>query len=196
MEHKIMQHKILVVDDEPIIRMDIREILMNEGYSVVGEAKNGEEAIQFAYQHQPDLIIMDVKMPVMNGIKAAAAIRKRMDASILLLTAYSQKELVQDACNAGVTAYLVKPVSEEDLLPAVKVALSHRNKERWHQQEVQELKRKFEDRKIVERAKGKIMNQFSFTEEEAHRWMQRQSMSKQISLTKFAEQLLAGEKSK
>lgn len=188
-----MGHKILVVDDEPIIRMDIREILISEGYSVVAEAKNGEEAIQFAYQHQPDLIIMDVKMPVMNGIKAAAAIRKRMDSSILLLTAYSQKELVQDACSTGVTAYLVKPISEEDLLPAVEVALSHRHKERCHKQELQELKRKFEDRKMIERAKGKIMSQLSFTEEEAHRWMQRQSMSKQLPLSKFAEQLLTGE---
>lgn len=189
-----MGNKILVVDDEPIIRMDIREILISEGYSVVAEAKNGEEAIQFAYQHQPDLIIMDIKMPVMNGIKAAAAIRKRMDSSILLLTAYSQKELVQDACSAGVTAYLVKPVSEEDLVPAVEIALNQRNKERSLKKDIQELKQKFEERKIVEKAKGKIMDQFSFTEEEAHKWMQRQSMTKHISLTKFAEQLLITEK--
>jgi response regulator NasT len=121
-------NSIVIVDDDPIIRMDIREMLEEEGYEVSGEARNGEEAIELVARLKPDLVIMDVKMPVMNGIKAAQIIRKLHDSSILLLTAYSQRELVQDAREAGVAAYLVKPVSEEDLIPAVEIALSQKEK--------------------------------------------------------------------
>ncbi len=182
--------KILIVDDEPIIRMDLREILESEGYNVVAEAKNGEEAVELAHRHKPDLIIMDVKMPVMNGIKATEIIRKFTDASVLLLTAYSQKELVKDASAAGVTAYLVKPVSEEDLLPAVEIALSQRERVNSLRHDIQALEQKFEERKIVERAKGKIMSHFSFNEEQAYQWMRKESMTKRIPLAKLAEQLL------
>lgn len=185
-----MSCKILLVDDEPIIRMDLREILEQEGYNVVAEAKNGEEAVELAYQCKPDLIIMDVKMPVMNGIKATDIIRKFSDASVLLLTAYSHKEVVQDACNSGVTAYLVKPVSEEDLIPAVEVALRQREKVSSLQRDLQQLQQKLEERKIIERAKGKIMSQQTLSEEEAYKWMQRQSMNQRVSLVKFAEDLL------
>lgn len=183
-------HKILIVDDEPIIRMDLREMLEAEGYRVVAEAKNGEEAVELAYRHKPDLIIMDVKMPVMNGIKASDIIRKATDASVLLLTAYSQKELVQDAKNAGVTAYLVKPITEEDLIPAVEIALSQRERVNSLKKDIHDLKVKFEERKIVERAKGKVMSQFACNEEEAYQWMRNQSMTKRIPLPKLAEQLL------
>lgn len=188
--------KIVVIDDEPIIRMDIKEMLEAENYHVVAEGKNGEEAVELAYKHKPDMIIMDVKMPVMDGIKASEIIRKFSDSSILLLTAYSQKELVQEAKGAGVTAYLVKPVSEEDLIPAVEIALSQREKMISLKQDVLEMKEKMEERKLVEKAKGRLMKQFSLSEDEAFKWIRNESMKRRVSLTKLAEQILQADVSK
>ncbi|WP_429795396.1 ANTAR domain-containing response regulator [Brevibacillus choshinensis] len=187
------QPKIMVVDDEPIIRMDLREMLENEGYLVVAEAKNGEEAVEQAHRHKPDLIIMDVKMPVLNGIKASGIIRSFSDSSILLLTAYSQKELVQDARKAGVTAYLVKPVSEDDLIPAVEIALSQKEKVVALKKDIHTLKQKIEDRKAVEKAKGKLMSSLSLEEEAAYKWLQQVSMQRRMPLAKLAEEILSGE---
>ncbi|MED1784642.1 response regulator [Brevibacillus fortis] len=187
------QPKIMVVDDEPIIRMDLREMLENEGYLVVAEAKNGEEAVEQAHRHKPDLIIMDVKMPVLNGIKASSIIRSFSDSSILLLTAYSQKELVQDARKAGVTAYLVKPVSEDDLIPAVEIALSQKEKVVSLKKDINDLKQKIEDRKAVEKAKGKLMSALSMEEDAAYKWMQQVSMQRRMPLVKLAEEILSGE---
>ncbi|WP_441299782.1 ANTAR domain-containing response regulator [Brevibacillus sp. M2.1A] len=190
---KMTQPKIMVVDDEPIIRMDLREMLENEGYLVVAEAKNGEEAVEQAHRHKPDLIIMDVKMPVLNGIKASSIIRSFSDSSILLLTAYSQKELVQDARKAGVTAYLVKPVSEDDLIPAVEIALSQKEKVVSLKKDINDLKQKIEDRKAVEKAKGKLMSALSLEEDAAYKWMQQVSMQRRMPLVKLAEEILSGE---
>ncbi|USG65537.1 response regulator [Brevibacillus ruminantium] len=186
------QPKILLVDDEPIIRMDLREMLEGEGYLVVAEAKNGEEAVAQAHRHKPDLIIMDVKMPVLNGIKATNIIRSFSDCSILLLTAYSQRELVRDARKAGVTAYLVKPVSEEDLIPAVEIALSQKEKVAALKKDIHEIKQKMEDRKTIEKAKGLIMNHHALEEEVAYKWMQRISMQRRMPLVKLAEDILSG----
>ena len=187
------QPKIMVVDDEPIIRMDLREMLENEGYQVIAEAKNGEEAVSLAHRHKPDLIIMDVKMPVLNGIKASSIIRSFSDSSILLLTAYSQKELVQDARKAGVTAYLVKPVSEDDLIPAVEIALSQKEKVVSLKKDISDLKQKIEDRKSVEKAKGKLMSALSMEEDAAYKWLQQVSMQRRMPLVKLAEEILSGE---
>jgi len=187
------QPKIMVVDDEPIIRMDLREMLENEGYQVIAEAKNGEEAVSLAHRHKPDLIIMDVKMPVLNGIKASSIIRSFSDSSILLLTAYSQKELVQDARKAGVTAYLVKPVSEDDLIPAVEIALSQKEKVVSLKKDISDLKQKIEDRKSVEKAKGKLMSALSLEEDAAYKWLQQVSMQRRMPLVKLAEEILSGE---
>jgi AmiR/NasT family two-component response regulator len=186
------QPKIMVVDDEPIIRMDLREMLEGEGYLVVAEAKNGEEAVSLAHRHKPDLIIMDVKMPVLNGIKASNIIRSFSDSSILLLTAYSQKELVQDARKAGVTAYLVKPVSEDDLIPAVEIALSQKEKVDSLKKDIHDLKQKMENRKVVEKAKGKLMSSLSLEEEAAYKWLQQESMQRRMPLVKLAEEILSG----
>jgi AmiR/NasT family two-component response regulator len=188
--------KIVVIDDEPIIRMDIKEMLEAENYHVIAEGKNGEEAVELAYKHKPDMIIMDVKMPVMDGIKASEIIRKFSDTSIMLLTAYSQKELVQEAKGAGVTAYLVKPVSEEDLIPAVEIALSQREKMLSLKQDVLQMKQKMEERKLVEKAKGRLMSHFSLPEEDAFRWMRNESMKQRVPLAKLAEQLLQTDLSK
>ncbi|GED52127.1 response regulator [Brevibacillus borstelensis] len=187
------QPKIMVVDDEPIIRMDLREMLEAEGYLVVAEAKNGEEAVAQAHRHKPDLIIMDVKMPVMNGIKASNIIRSFSDCSILLLTAYSQRVLVQDARKAGVTAYLVKPVSEDDLIPAVEIALSQKEKVVSLKKDIKDIQQKMEDRKKIEKAKGLIMTQHALEEDVAYKWMQKVSMQRRMPLVKLAEEILAGE---
>lgn len=187
-----MNHSIVVVDDDPIIRMDIREMLEEEGYHVAGEAKNGEEAVELVAKLKPDLVIMDVKMPVMNGIKASQLIRKLrdQDTAILLLTAYSQRELVQDARAAGVSAYLVKPVSEEDLIPAVEIALSQKEKMASLQNNLKHLKQSLEDRKLVEKAKGAIMKALSMDEEQAYREMRSISMAERIPMPELAGRIL------
>lgn len=182
--------KILVVDDEPITRMDICEMLRDEGYNVVAEGKNGEEAIELTYKWKPDLIIMDVKMPKMDGIKASEIIRKSSGSAVLLLTAYSQKELVKRARSAGVCGYLVKPVSEEDLIPAVEIALGQQTSFKVLKQNIDDLKNKVEERKIIDKAKGMIMKHLSLAEAEAYEWMRSQSMKQRISMIQLSEQLL------
>jgi AmiR/NasT family two-component response regulator len=182
-----MKNAIVVVDDDPIIRMDIREMLEEGGYLVAGEAKNGEEAVELIARLKPDLAIMDIKMPVMNGIKASQIIRRlQQDTSILLLTAYSQKELVKDAREAGVAAFLVKPVSEEDLLPAVEIALSQNEKMDSLKQDIKQLKQSIEERKVIEKAKGIVMQVYSLNEEEAYKKMREASMTGRIPLSKLA----------
>ncbi|KEQ27059.1 MULTISPECIES: ANTAR domain-containing response regulator [Paenibacillus] len=187
-----MKNSIVVVDDDPIIRMDIREMLEEEGYAVAGEAKNGEEAIELVAALKPDLVIMDVKMPVMNGIKASRIIRSLHDTetSVLLLTAYSQKELVQDARSAGVAAYLVKPVSEEDLIPAVEIALSQKERIDSLKKDLEQLKQSIEERKRIEKAKGIVMKTFALDEEEAYRKMRAASMAESMPLIKLADGIL------
>lgn len=187
-----MRPSIVLVDDDPIIRMDIREMLEERGYLVVAEAKNGEEAIELAVRWKPDLVIMDMKMPIMNGIKATRIIRKVVDCAVLMLTAYSQHETVQDARMAGVTAYLVKPVSEENLIPAVEIALSQKEQMDTLKEALMQLKQSVEDRKAVEKAKGIVMQAYALNEEDAYRKMRGASMESRISLNKLAEYILEG----
>jgi AmiR/NasT family two-component response regulator len=186
-----MKNSIVVVDDDPIIRMDIREMLEEGGYLVSGEAKNGEEAIELISRLKPDLAVMDIKMPVMNGIKASHIIRKlQQDTSILLLTAYSQKELVKDARDAGVAAFLLKPVSEEDLLPAVEIALSQKEKMDALKNDIKQLKQSIEERKVIEKAKGIVMQTYALNEEAAYKKMRAASMTSRIPLSKLAACIL------
>lgn len=182
--------RIVIVDDEPITRMDIREMLEENGYEVAGEGKNGEEAVEKAYALQPDLIIMDVKMPGMNGVKASSIIKGISDCSILLLTAYSHHELIEDAKKAGINAYLVKPVKERELLPAIEIVLSQRLQFLALQNKVGKLEQKMAERKTIEKAKGMLMQQLNCTEEQAHRHMQQESMKRQTPLIKLAEQVI------
>ncbi|MFC3886109.1 ANTAR domain-containing response regulator [Bacillus songklensis] len=183
--------RILIVDDDPIIRMDLKEMLLEEGYEIVGEGKNGEEALDLCQKHQPDLILLDVKMPKLNGIKAAKIIQQMFPGTaVLLLTAYSHKDLVQEAKKSGVTAYLVKPVSEEDLIPAIEIALNQRDLFQCLRKDIQSLKQTLDERKMIERAKGKIMHHLSLTEEEAYIWMREKSMSKRVSMAKLSKDIL------
>jgi AmiR/NasT family two-component response regulator len=184
------QAKILIIDDESIMRMDIREMLEEEGYNVVGEGKNGEEAIERAYELQPDLIIMDVKMPRMDGIKAASIIKSFSNCSVLLLTAFSRRELIEDAKKAEINAYLVKPVKEKELLPAVEIALTQRAQFLALRKKVSELERKIAERKTIEKAKGILIKKLSCSEDQAYRWLQRKSMEKQASLITIAEKVI------
>ncbi|MCM3768530.1 response regulator [Neobacillus niacini] len=185
--------RIMIVDDDPITRMDIREMLGEEGYQVIKECKNGEEAVKHSLALEPDLIIMDVKMPILNGIKAAKIIRQKSNAAILLLTAYSQRELIEDAKESGVTAYLVKPVTEADLIPAIEIALSQKKQFECLSRDLQTLKQKLTERRLVEKAKGKLMNALMLSEEAAYRKMREYSMKNRISLGLVAELILMSE---
>ncbi|WP_082693141.1 ANTAR domain-containing response regulator [Bacillus sp. FJAT-29814] len=188
-----MTYRIMIVDDDPITRMDLREMLKEEGYQVIKECKNGEEAVKHSVALEPDLIIMDVKMPILNGIKAAKIIRQKSNAAILLLTAYSQRELIEDAKESGVIAYLVKPVTEADLIPAIEIALSQKKQFECLSRDLQTLKQKLTERRQVEKAKGKLMNAMMLSEEAAYRKIREYSMKNRMSLGMVAELILMSE---
>ncbi len=185
--------RILLADDEALIRLDLREMLTEAGHEIVGEAANGQEAVQLAQELHPDIVIMDVKMPIMDGLTAAQQITEAEIAPVLLLTAYSQQDIVARATEAGVIAYMVKPVREQQLFPAVEVAVSRFRA--WHElgRELDELKESLATRKLVDRAKGILMTAHKMTEQEAYRKMQQFSMAKRISLKKLAEEIIAAD---
>lgn len=189
--------KILLADDEAILRLDLREMLQDAGHEVVGEAANGEEAVKLARALKPEFIIMDVKMPVMDGITAAKKIAEENIAPVLLLTAYSQQDIVDKATDAGVIAYLVKPIREEQLFPAMEVAVKRFDEVKRLNDELEQLKESLETRKLLDRAKGILMTVHGMTEQEAYRRMQQFSMAKRISLKELAESIIeAAEKRK
>ena len=182
--------RILLADDEAILRLDLREMLADAGHDIVGEAANGQEAVKLAAELKPDFIIMDVKMPIMDGITAAKIIAADNIAPVLLLTAYSQQDIVEQASDAGVIAYLVKPVREEQLFPAMEIA-AKRFQEMQLNLELDKLKESLENRKLLDRAKGILMAAHGMTEQEAYRKMQQFSMAKRISLKELAESIIA-----
>lgn len=185
--------RILLADDEALIRLDLREMLTEAGHEIVGEADNGQEAVQLAQELHPDIVIMDVKMPVMDGLTAAQLITEAEIAPVLLLTAYSQQDIVARATEAGVIAYLVKPVREQQLFPAIEVAVSRFRAWQKLGRELDELKESLATRKLVDRAKGILMTAHKMTEQEAYRKMQQFSMAKRISLKKLAEEIIAAD---
>ncbi|HET7414740.1 MAG TPA: response regulator [Arthrobacter sp.] len=184
------QRRIIVAEDETLIRLDIVEILRGEGYDVIAEADNGERAVELATELQPDLVLMDVKMPVMDGITAAEKIAKARIAPVVLLTAFSQKELVERARDAGAMAYVVKPFTPSDLMPAMEVALSRHEEIKALESEVSDLKEQFETRKLVERAKSLLITNMGLTEPEAFRWIQKTSMDRRLSMREVAETII------
>lgn len=183
--------KILLADDEAILRLDLREMLTDAGHEIVGEAANGEDAVRLARELQPEFIIMDVKMPVMDGLTAAKIISNEGIAPVLLLTAYSQQDIVEKASEAGVIAYLVKPVREEQLFPAMEIAEKRFREMQSLNAELQQLKDSLETRKLLDRAKGILMAAHGMTEQEAYRKMQQFSMAKRITLKALAESIIA-----
>lgn len=184
--------RVLVAEDEALIRLDLKEMLEEEGYDVVGEAGDGESAVQLAEQLRPDLVILDVKMPVLDGISAAEQIARARIAPVVMLTAFSQRELVERARDAGAMAYLVKPFSKSDLLPAIEIAVSRAAEIAALEGEVGDLTERLETRKVVERAKGALQATHGMTEPEAFRWIQKASMDRRTSMRAVAEAVLAG----
>ncbi len=183
--------RILLADDEAILRLDLREMLMDAGHEIVGEAANGQEAIKLAKELKPEFIIMDVKMPIMDGITAAKVIAAENIAPVLLLTAYSQQDIVEKASDAGVIAYLVKPIREEQLFPAMEIAVKRFAEVQRLNIELDQLKDSLETRKLLDRAKGILMAAHGMTEQEAYRKMQQFSMARRISLKELAESVIA-----
>ena len=178
--------RIVVAEDESIIRIDIVETLRGFGYDIVGEAGDGEAAVALATELKPDLVVMDVKMPKMDGISAAEKLHQGRIAPVLLLTAFSQKELVERASEAGVVAYIVKPFTPADLLPAVEIALSRSAEMRALEAEVADMSERFETRKIVDIAKGILNEKMGLTEPEAFRWIQKASMDRRLTMKDVA----------
>jgi AmiR/NasT family two-component response regulator len=180
----------VVAEDEALIRMDIVETLQEGGYEVVGEAANGEEAIAVARALKPDVVVMDIKMPVMDGITAAETIVRERLAPVVLLTAFSQTELVERARDAGAMAYVVKPFTPADLLPAVEIARSRHAEMRALEIEIADISERMETRKRVERAKGLLMENMQLNEPEAFRWIQKTSMDRRLTMREVADAVL------
>ena len=183
--------RIIVAEDEAIIRMDLIEMLREAGYNVIGEAANGREAISLARHLKPDLAILDVKMPEIDGISAAELIVSEKLAAVLMLTAFSQRELVERARDAGAMAYLVKPFSISDLTPAIEMALGRYAQIQALEAEVGELGERLEARKLVDRAKGVLMANLGITEPEAFKWIQKAAMDQRSSMSAVSEGVLA-----
>ena len=183
-------HRVLIAEDEALIRMDLAEMLREEGYEVVGEAGDGQEAVDLAESLRPDLVIMDVKMPRRDGIDAAAEIATKRIAPILILTAFSQRELVERARDAGAMAYLVKPFSITDLIPAIELAVSRFGEMAALEEEVATLSDRLETRKLVERAKGLLQAKQKMSEPEAFKWIQRAAMDRRTTMRRVAEVVL------
>ena len=180
--------RILIAEDETLIRMDLAEMLRENGYEVIGEATNGEEAIALANELKPDLAILDVKMPKLDGITAAETIVKI--SPVLMLTAFSQKDLVERALDAGVMAYVVKPFTIDDLIPAIEIATTRHTQMIALQNEVADLTERLETRKLVDRAKGILMQAMKLSEPDAFKWIQRTAMDKRVSMKQVAEAVI------
>ena len=182
--------RILIADDESIILMDLREMLTNLGYLVVGEANDGQSAVNMAREVRPDLVVMDIKMPDMDGIEAARILTEEKIAPVLLLTAYSQQDLIERATEAGVVSYLVKPFRESNLAPAIEVTMARYQEFQVVQKEVDDLKEALETRKVVDRAKGILMDTQGLTEQEAFRRIQKMSMNTRRAMKEIAEAIV------
>jgi AmiR/NasT family two-component response regulator len=178
--------RVLIAEDEALIRLDLKEMLQEEGYEVVGEAGDGEAAVRLAEELKPNLVVLDVKMPVLDGISAAERIARARTAPVLILTAFSQRELVDRAREAGAMAYLVKPFSKSDLVPAIEMAVARYDELITLESEVTELAERLETRKLVDRAKGILQTRFGLTEPDAFRWIQKAAMDKRTSMREVA----------
>lgn len=183
--------RVVVAEDESLIRLDVIETLQDHGFTVVGEAGDGEKAVALVRELRPDLVVMDVKMPLLDGISAAEIINKEQLAPVVLLTAFGQRELVERASEAGALAYVVKPFGPKDLIPAIEIALSRYAQLTALSDEVADLSERLETRKILDRAKGILNNTMGLTEPEAFRWIQKASMDRRLTMREVAETVVA-----
>ena len=179
--------RVVVAEDEALIRLDLVEMLTEAGYEVVGQAGDGEAAIEITEKEKPDLVVMDVKMPKLDGISAAERIANQRIAPVVILTAFSQRDLVERARDAGAMAYLTKPFTIDDLMPAIELAVSRFQEIKQLDAEVTDLQEQLKARKIIEKAKGILMKNLSITEPEAFKWMQKTAMDKRRSMTDVAQ---------
>jgi response regulator NasT len=182
--------RVVIAEDEALIRLDLKEMLEEEGYSVVGEAGDGETAVKLAEELRPDLVILDVKMPVLDGISAAERIAGEKLAPVLMLTAFSQRELVDRARDAGAMAYLVKPFTKSDLVPAIEMAVSRFQELRALEAEIADLSLRLETRKLVDRAKSVLQTKYGLSEPAAFRWIQKTSMDRRMSMQAVAQAVI------
>jgi response regulator NasT len=183
--------RVLIAEDEALIRLDLKEMLEEEGYTVVAEVGDGQQAVDQAEELRPDLVILDIQMPVLDGLSAAERIAKARTAPVIVLTAFSQRELVERARDAGAMAYLVKPFTKNDLVPAIEVARARFAEMTTLDSEVRSLEERLETRKVVEKAKGRLMADRGITEADAFRWIQRTAMNERTSMKALAERVLA-----
>jgi AmiR/NasT family two-component response regulator len=185
--------RVVIAEDEAIIRLDLKELLQEEGYDVVGETGRGDEAIELVRQTQPDLVILDIKMPGMDGLSAARHITSERLAAVLILTAFSQRDLIEQARDAGALAYLVKPFQKSDLIPAVEMALGRYADLASLERDVGDLSERLEARKTIDRAKGILMDEHGTTEQEAWRFLQQQAMRNRVKVHDIARRVIDGE---
>ncbi|MBO0471370.1 response regulator [Enterococcus sp. DIV0242_7C1] len=189
-----MNGRIVIVDDEPITRMDIRGMLEAENYTVVGEAADGIEAIEMCKQQHPDLVIMDISMPLLDGLKASKKIlAERYAKAVILLTAYSDKENIEKAKKYGVSGYLVKPIMEKSLTPMVEVAIANGTKTREYEVSLEKLTKKLSERKLIEKAKGIIMEEQNLSEDSAYQLLRDLSMNKRCPIAEIAEMFVVAD---
>ena len=184
--------RVVIAEDEAIIRLDLKEILEEEGYEVVGETGRGDEAVELVRRHKPDLVILDIKMPGKDGLEAAREITADRSAAVLILTAFSQRNLIEDARDAGALAYLVKPFQKGELVPALEVALARHTEIRALEDENRSLAEQLETRRVLDRAKGRLMDEFGMKESEAFAFIRSSAMRQRINLREAAQQVLDG----
>ena len=184
--------RILVAEDEALIRLDLVEMLRDAGHEIVGQASNGEQAVELAAEHKPDIVIMDVKMPVLDGISAAEQIGNAKICPVVMLTAFSQTELVERARDAGVMAYIVKPFTAADLAPAIDIAVSRWAEYQALESEIADLSERLETRKSVDRAKGVLMAKLKLSEADAFRWIQKTAMDRRMGMKQVADAVITG----
>ncbi|CAH0230505.1 putative transcriptional regulatory protein pdtaR [Peribacillus sp. Bi96] len=189
-----MVKRILVVEDESIVLLDITIMLKDAGFDVVGHARDGEKAIELAHALQPDLVLMDIKMPKLNGLKASEVISNTFQIPVLLLTAFSQREYIDQAKRANIVGYLVKPITEADLIPAVEIALLQADNAKKYQERMAQLDESLTNRKVIEKAKGIIMKRKNVTEEIAYNKLRKLSMDKQLSMEEVAKLIVINDK--
>jgi AmiR/NasT family two-component response regulator len=185
-----MSITVMIADDEPITRLDVKEILLKAGYEAKLEAGNGEAAVRLAYEHRPELVILDVHMPKLDGLKAARQLRKWYDPVIILLTSHYRREWSESATAAGASGYVMKPFTEGGLLMTVEIGLEQRRKLRALEEDVRKLKSKMEERRVVDKAKVLLMNRYSVSEEEAYAALRSRSMQERRTLLKTAEAVI------
>ena len=188
-----MPTRVVIAEDEAIIRLDLKETLEEEGYEVVGETGRGDEAVELVKEHEPDVAILDIKMPGLDGLSAAREIAGERRAAVLILTAFSQRDLIEQARDAGALAYLVKPFQRSELIPAIEVAIGRFSEMKVLYEQTQNLEDQLETRKIVDRAKGMLMDKHGLSEGDAFSFVQKTAMAERMTMKAISEKIISGE---